>query len=260
MSKKSPLPYLDHFVFTKKTACMQRIGDLVRTGHRCYVRGMISLEKAGFLAAKFEAKFGIERTKLEASRGRKNGESSTRLFMLKAHAESSELEWILLHQPGDSLDTGEKWRDALQDRIELTGYELVRLVKPNEKNPVWTWRYSRTRHDELRNSIVQAIRTRRDDELRQLIYMIWRTPGFYGGREQVKKFKELILGEWKRSSRSGKPDIPDRLGYVRRIADKGARLSELRRAEAKDGSPRGLAEKSANLGIEKMSTPPTSAL
>jgi hypothetical protein len=226
----SPAPTAprDPFILTKKTVFMQRIADLVRTGHNHYVQGTIPLEKTGFLAAKFEQRFQIQRNKLEASRARKRGEHSARLLFWLPE-ESEQVHWILLFCPGSVIDQTEKWRYALSDRIQLTGYELVRLTKEGSDHPVWTWRYTRTRYDELRIAVVLAIRRNRDDELRQLIHTLWRSPGFAGIRAQVKKVGDLIRSDWKRARGKNEtmPEIPVRLGYVRRLPDVGMSLSEL---------------------------------
>jgi hypothetical protein len=198
------------------------------------VQGVIPLAKAGFLAGKFEQRFQVERNKLEASRARKRGEHSARLLFWLPD-DSDQVHWILLYCPGVAIDDTEKWRQAIADRIQLTGYELVRLTKPGADHPVWTWRYTRTRHDDLREAVVQAIRRRRDDELRQLIHTLWRSPGFAGVRVQVKKFKEIIKNEWKRSRKKGEemPEIPAHLGYVRRLPDVGKRLLELQKQKGR---------------------------
>jgi hypothetical protein len=219
------------FILAKKTVFMQRIADLVRNGHNLYVQGVIPIEKAGFLAAKFEQRFQVERNKLEASRARKRGEHSARLlFWLQDDAE--QVHWILLYCPGSVIDETEKWRNALSDRIQLTGYELVRLTREGADHPAWTWRYTRTRYEELREAVVQAIRRKRDDELRQLIHTLWRSPGFAGIRAQVKKVGDVIRAEWKRTRGKGDqmPEIPARLGYVRRLPDVGALWADLMKA------------------------------
>ena len=229
--KASATPFADPFVFTKKTVYMQRIADLIGTGHIQYVQGIVAIEKAGFLAGKFDVRFDILQTKLQASRGRKAGKSSTRLLLLHPAAEATELQWVLLHFPSSTPDESEKWRNALQDRISVTGYELLRITKPEESRPVWTWRYSRCRQDDLRHAIIQCIRQNRDRDLEELIHTIWRSPGFAGIRDQVKKFGALIKHEWKRSRKSSEkmPDIPSRIGYLRRLKDVGMKLSTLRR-------------------------------
>ena len=169
-------PFADHFVFTKKAVYMQRIGDLVRSGHSSYVQGRVDIEKAGFLVGKFEGRYSISRTKLESSRARRAGKSSTRLLLLLQEGQG-DLDWVLLHVHGVKLDSSEKWRDAISDRVTVTGYELVRLTKPDEPRPVWTWRYTKSRHDELRNEIIACIRQRKDRDLVRLIETTWRTPG-----------------------------------------------------------------------------------
>ena len=241
MKESAPTGFVDHFVFSKKSPFMQRIGDLVRTGHLSYVQGQISVEKAGFLARKFADRYAILRTKLQASRARQSGSSTTRLLFLRQDGRD-ELHWVLLHVQGTESDSHEKWRDAIVDRITLTGYELVRLTKPEEPKPVWTWRYTRKRHDELRQEFIACIRQRRDRDLERLIMTTWRTPGFHGAREQVKKLKELICAEWKRNRGNEKlPEIPDRIGYVRRLPDVGLKLSTLRRNMLAEGIGRSIA-------------------
>jgi len=216
------------FIITKKTVFMQRIADLVRSGHSMYVQGVIPIEKAGFLAAKFESRYQVERSRLEASRARKRGEHSARLLFWLPD-DSGQVHWILLYCAGSVIDESEKWRHAISDRINITGYELVRLTKAGVDHPVWTWRYTSTRYDELREAVVQAIRRKRDDELRQLIYTLWRSPGFSGIRSQVKKIGEVIRSEWKRTRAANEtmPEIPAHLGYVRRLPDVGKRWSDL---------------------------------
>lgn len=208
---------------------MQRIADIVRTGHRNYVMGSIPASKAQALECKFQDRHNVRRNKLEASRARKSGLATNRLLYWWPGKGSDQFIWILLHQDGSVSDSTERWRDATKDRIVLTGYELVRITKPAEPKPVWTWRYSRVRHDELRQQIINAIRTRHDAELQNLINSIWRTPGFAGARDQVKKFKTLITSEWQRSRRKSEPapTLPGHIGYVRRIEDKGLWCVEL---------------------------------
>lgn len=221
---------LDWFVLTKKTTLMQRLADLVRTGHTMYVEGQIPAEKAHFFAAKLDALYLVGQNKLQASRHRKIGNASFRLLMLATEG-NAQVHWFLLKTDGKAPAEAarEKWRNALEDRINLTGYELVRQTKPGLAKPAYTWRYTRDRAQELREAILHAIRAKRDDELRQLIHSIYKTPGFSGARDQVKKMADLIKDEWKRSRRKDEPmpEIPVRLGYVRRLPDVGLKLSEL---------------------------------
>lgn len=230
----SSAPYIDWFVLTKKTVLMQRLADLARTGHHHYLRGEISQSRAGYFAAKMNEQFQVGLSRMEQSRLRKRGSASFRLLMLRQEG-NPKLSWFLLRTDGKLPAPAEveKWKNLLEDRVRLTNYELVRLTRAGAKAPSWTWRYERDFEQSVRESIVHAIRTKRDDELRQLIFTLWRTPGFSAARSQVKKFKSLIVGEWRRSRGSEPmPEIPDRLGYVRRLPDVGKKLSQLRSKES----------------------------
>ena len=221
---------LDWFVFTKKSPLMQRLADLVRTGHVHYVEGTIPTEKAAGLAGKLDDLYRVGQDKLQASRQRKTGAASFRLLMLATDGEDL-IRWYLLRTEGTIPPAGqrEKWRNALSDRINLTGYELIRQTRQGQSAPAYTWRYTRQRADDLRDALLRAIRSKRDDELRQIIHSIFRTPGFAAARDQVKKMVDLIKDEWKRSRKKDEPlpEIPARLGYVRRLPDVGLRISEI---------------------------------
>jgi hypothetical protein len=228
MSEKIP----ELFVFTKKTVFMQRIADLVRTDHVYYVSGEIPLQKLDSLYKKFAKFYNCHFDKLKASRYRKQGFASSR-FLAYVSENSDMAHWVLLvsHGAFEFAELGklEKWRNALKDRIEVTGYELVRLTKTTESKPVWTWRYIKSREQELRDAIVSAIRHRQELSLNQLINTVWRSPGFAGVREQVKKMGNLIREEWKRSRAKTEPlpEIPQRIGYVQRLPDKGKYIKTL---------------------------------
>lgn len=226
------MPAPDVFVFTKKAPFMQRVADLVRNGHTRYVQGEVPISKAAALHAKFSRLYDCHLGKLEASRRRKAGFATSRLLLLWQEG-ADRLSWLLLATEGrfeSGADKLEAWRDALTDRISLTGYELVRLTKPQEPRPVWTWRYTKARQEELRLALISAIRRKDGRSLDQLIHSIWRSPGFAGVRDQIKKFGDLIRSEWKRARKEGEPlpDIPARIGYVQRLPDKGMSLSKLK--------------------------------
>lgn len=220
---------IDQFVHIHKKSFFQRLSDQVRTGHSRYVSGSIPIERATSLSMKFQARFQTDIDKYAASRRRKSGQATSRLLMYLPAADADELFWILLQCPSAEPDSSERWRDALADRIVFTGYELVRLTKPQEKHPTWTWRYTKEREAELRDEIIRCIRSRQDRALEHLIHTIYRTPGFAGARTQVKKMADLIRKEWKtrRKSSDIMPAIPERLGYLQRVADHGIKLSKL---------------------------------
>lgn len=232
---------IDPFVFTKKTVLMQRLADLVRLGHTRYVCGQTTLEKAPRLAEKFTRLYDVNGEKTAASRARKAGRATARLLFWQVEGEL--VAWFLLATDGE-LAVGndlERWADptAKGSRITLTGYELVQVTKPGTKRPAWTWRYTRQQHDGLRDRVIHAIRTRNDAELKRLIRAIWTTPGFSAARDQAKKFRDLIEGEWGRSRGAAEamPEIPQRMGYVRRLKDVGKPASALLREIRAEKAP-----------------------
>jgi hypothetical protein len=132
------------------------------------------------------------------------------------------LHWILLvHATPDQLPKTEKWRNALTERVELTGYELLRETKKDAPKPVWTWRYRPDRYADLRDSMIAAIRSKRDQDVKLLILTIWGTMGFSGSRHQAKQLLKLLKTEWEQKRKGeNMPELPKAIGYVRRQADK----------------------------------------
>lgn len=207
---------------------MQRIADKVRGGYALYIQGQCPLEKAPYLAQKFAARYPIHVSRSTQQRRRQSDQNRYH-WMAYFEPDSRLVHWVLLLSPCSTPDASDAWKCADADRIKLTGYELVRLTRVGSPKPAWSWRYVRDRHDELRNAIVNAIRGRRDIELQQLTHSIWRSPGFSGVREQVKKMRILITNEWQRSRSKAEvmPEIPKLIGYVRRLPDVGEPWSEL---------------------------------
>jgi hypothetical protein len=227
---------IDPAVFISRPAFMQRVADLVRTGHDSYIQGTVQLDKSSALFDKFDRQYDVSLDRVQAHRHRATGQASARLLFLNRlfpdENKKHEILWILLKTAGETspaADNREKWRNAKEDRIEIDSMELIRVSKAGRKNPVFTWRITKDKIVYFRNIIVLAIRNKRDDVLRQIILQLWSYPGFSGNREQIKKLSDLIKSEWKRSRTTCEkmPEIPARLGYIRRIKDKTSRVSEL---------------------------------
>ena len=247
MAKK---PRFDPFVFTTRAPWMQRTCDLVRSGHHLYLQGEIPLERAAYLAEKFERLYDVGLDRLQASRARKDGAASARLLFLSL-PDKNNLAWLLLRTEGQlspaAAEVREKWRDAYEDRIKYDRFEMVRLPRAGQIKPAYTWRYTRNAYDTIRDSIVYAISSKHDEQLKVLIGGIFHSPGFAGIRSQVIKLVDLIKSDWKRARKAGSPmpTIPEHLGYVRRIADKGKRVSMLIKENQKP------ADKEVELAPEK---------
>jgi hypothetical protein len=182
------------FIFNKKGPWMQRISDLICTGHIFYISGQVEIGKVKSLADKFAKNYETGLSKMEQSRKRKNGFASFR-FLAWQEDKNEIVHWVLCRTDGIIPEVGnkEKWQDATgKSRLNISGgYELVRLTKPNEPKPTWTWRYNKNHYESLRENVLRVIRNRRDDLLKQLIHEIWRTPGFAGARMQVKAYTRV---------------------------------------------------------------------
>jgi hypothetical protein len=232
------------FVFTKKTVYMQRIGDAVSKGATRYIQGVVPIGKAGVLASKFDKPYFCGLTPLQAFHARKKGLATGKLYFWQEDTKGNTLHWILLVTDGEfkeGFGYDEKWSDPKMDkqRIVITNYHLVRVVTTYDTKPRWTWRYTRASYDALGQNIIEIIRTKRDEKLKEIITQLWRSPGFSGIREQVKILQKLIVTEWKRGRRENEviPTIPAHLGYVRKLPDKGVKLRAIKIAKAKADKP-----------------------
>lgn len=219
------------FVFFSKAAFMQRISDVVRTGHNFYFMGELPIEKVAGFYSKMSAFYLIDEGKHIASRKRKAGFASFRLFLARFNAEDPNITFIMLRTDGDipALAKKENWRDALVDKINLTGYELVRHTRNGASKPSWSWRYTKQQEIDLREAIVSAIRRKSDKDLSFLISQVAGTMGFAIARDQAKKICVLVQREWKRHRNITEkhPALPKRFGYVQRLPDVGRSLSDL---------------------------------
>jgi hypothetical protein len=216
------------WLFTKKTAFMQRIADRVRGSNVQYIQGQLPLSKVAFLVDKLAKRYPLNLLKLTQVRHRKAGLG---VYNWLGYFEETTglVHWLLLYEAGSTIDGTDEWRNPKLDPIKLTGYNLVRLTRKGTTEPAWSWRYTSKQHDSLRDALVTVIRGRRDLELQKLIHSIYRSPGFAGVREQVKKMGVLVKDEWKRSRSSAEvmPELPKQIGYVRRLEDVGNVWSEI---------------------------------
>lgn len=240
VSKARGQPASNPFIFTKKTVFMQRVSDLARAGHVKYFLGQTPLEKVAFKVIALADRYPVNLRKAAALEARKSKKSIYR--WLGFFDEKTRLVyWVVMAWPGGDFDTQEKWSDALQDRLKVTGYELVRKTRAGAKTPSWTWQYTSTRMTEIREELIDSIRLRQDVLVTQRIHSLYRSPGFAGIRDQVKKVKQLIDSEWKRirATSEVRPNIPSVLGYVRRLPDVGLVWSELMKKGVEDGTSEG---------------------
>jgi hypothetical protein len=69
---------------------------------------------------------------------------------------------------------------------------------------------------------VLAIRSKRDQDVKRSLEVIWGSMGFAGSRSQAKALEKIFKEEWKRRRPGEKPpETPAGHGYLRRKADTG---------------------------------------
>jgi hypothetical protein len=218
------------FIYTKRTVWMQRVVDVVRAGAPHFITGKTPIDRVPSMLDKFGKRYVLNASRGIDSRARKSGEHVARWIGYTLEDDPERIVyWVLFYWPAkDGACKEEKWQTLPGDRIKHAGYELVRHTRAGAKAPAWTWRYTKDRYQQLRDDAVLAIRRRQDAIVRQIIHTLSRSPGFAGVREQVKAVYKLLRAEWKRSRGSETaPEIPTRIGYVRRLPDVGKLLSEL---------------------------------
>ena len=250
-------PY-DPLVLASKAALMQRLADYVRLGYRYWTSGEIPLDRANRLVDKFHRLYEVGRSRNQRCSAKRDGIANSVLLLYLPHtataaqhasgqepyadtprpyAESREpqresIRWFLLATEGDGLvHEQEKLRDAwsgsAQDRLQLTGYELVKLPRPGRAEPSWTWRMTKETYDAWRSRVIDTAR-RPGMDTTSLIELLYRSPGFAGIRSQVGKIAGLLRREWKRHRAEPFGGLP-RLGYAQRLPSRGTPLSRFTR-------------------------------
>ena len=210
----------DPHVLTHKTVLMQRLADHVRQGYHWHVSGSVPLDRAAAFIRKISTLYSLNIGKDERYRRKKAGLGNAQLLLWQPEPPSGPLAWWLLITDGDHpAHTLEKLRDAhgKNGRIQCTGYELVQLTRAGQVAPSWTWRMSKETYEAWRTRILQAVRARTDEKLRQSWQSLYRVPGFSGNRRQVGKLVALMRAEWARSRAEPFPMGRSRLGYIQRL-------------------------------------------
>lgn len=241
----------DLFIYSLKAPFLQSVIDAAKF-HSKYMTGFVELEKLQDLASKMARKYNLDLDKSVASRLRKTGAATCRMLVYKLpvsySVESDDMgipmpnslcQWIIFSSDGEHPlgDIGDTWRNHFTDRVQIFGgLELFRHTRPRAepkdgepapKNtaPSWSVRFESKHYDNLRNSLISAIKTHQDWKVESIVRDARKTPGFAGVREQLKKLMALIKGTWARHrGNSGMPELPTRFGYVRRIKSTKIRI------------------------------------
>ena len=197
---------------------MQRIQDYVRLGYCSYVAGEVPLKKAQDLVRKFVQYYRVDLNQNARNRAKRKGEGVA-TFLMYRQKNAELIHWILLVSKGEHPAYKlERLRDAIdkQQRIKLTGYELVRLTREGAEKPSWTWQMTSENYQGWRDRIINTVRTGDVDKVEKMLQTLYATPGFSGSRKQVKKLAQLYKNEWVRSRGKEKRPSLQRMYYLNR--------------------------------------------
>lgn len=265
----------DPVVLTRLSTYLQRIADHVRLGYCFWTSGEISADKAPAFVRKFDRLYSVARTRHQRAWARSKGEAGAVLLLYAPTANTppttdgdepttaaklppsgvacptsaqpaptadtqcpTTLLWILLVTPGEHLAHRlEGLRDAGTEagRIHVRDCELVRLPRPGQAKPAWTWRLTAAVYQGWRAHLIDIAR-RQPARLASEVQRLGKTPGFAGCRTQVKKLLQLAKAEHQRRMPGNAVLTVPRVWYVQRLASGTLRLSQLQRRYTKKTS------------------------
>ncbi len=128
---------MNPIIFTLRAVTMQRLADVVGHGYTHWCSGSISVMRCQKLVTKFELNYHVLDDRNVRARRKRSGLGNAQLVLW---LNQDQVHWWLLATSPDHGDhaahTSEKLHDALSrdGRIEIDGFELLRLPKPTTKN------------------------------------------------------------------------------------------------------------------------------
>lgn len=205
-------------VILHKTTLLQRLADLVRLGYDSWTAGTVPLHSASRLATKFADYYATNLSTDQRYRRKRDGRGNAQLLLWREYDTSPEVHWFLLVTAGDHpAHAHERLRDALSDRVMVTGYELVQQTRAGQAKPAWTWRMTTDHYEAWRGSMVEVVRSHADRALTQIWQSLHRSPGFAPIRKQVRKVAALSRAEWRRTRSGPFPEPRIKVPYVSRL-------------------------------------------
>lgn len=217
-------------IFVSRTLTLQRLLDAVAHGYIMWCAGSIPALRCSQLLKKFNLNYQVFADRNERARRKRAGLGNAQMLLWLNH---DVIHWWLLVTPPSAGDhaahSTEQLRNALNqaNRIEIDGFELVRLPKKEQEKPSLTWRMTDHKYQGWRNSVIDTVRSRSNHSMHHLLYRLWSSPGFAGVRSQIGKISALYRSEVKRSGNKDAPLPPKRLSYVRRLKQDGITLSQM---------------------------------
>ena len=219
-------------IFIKTHIAMQAISDAVCRGQTYYVSGVTSVEKLPNALSVFDLKYGAFADRNERARRKRSGVGNVTAVLL-FDSKNNKVDWLLLTTPPKvarhTIHETDKLKDSLTSgqRIEINGFELVRLTKKGIEKPRWTWRMTKSIFQVWRDYVIVTVRSRSHHRMENMLYQLASSPGFGGIRDQAKDLIKLYKAEVKRAGVKEAPQsrIPR---YNRRIRHDAVTVQQLR--------------------------------
>jgi len=164
-----------------KTAALCRILDSVPKGYQRYTFGTVNAAKAGALANKFHALYGIGCSPAQRLT-RKSKALANAIFVMYWPEGADEVHWMLLATVGTGLESEKLRLVDEKPRLSWLGYELVRYSAQGRTS--WTWRRPREEMAELYALVAHQANAKHLTALEETLVRIARQPGFSGVRAQ----------------------------------------------------------------------------
>lgn len=222
-------PRTDVVVLDFKTQFMQRAQRLVGAGYHWWCTGTVGPDRARALIRKFKDLYLIDLDH-NARHARKRSKLGNAMLLLWQERRDGELTFVLVVTDGDHpARTLERLRDCRESgqRLNLTGYELVRQSRPGSSRAAWTWRMTESTYKAWRDRIRGCVRRADLERMRQAWHSIHKSPGFGGVRRQVRQLVRLFRAEWKRSQAGPFPMRAERHRYVQLLPMTGRLLRDV---------------------------------
>lgn len=229
-------------VIEQRPLLMQRLLDAVCHGYVMWTHGTVPLGKAVYFATKMAAVYAVDLDRHQRARCKRLHIGCARLILFRRQTDPNAIYWWLMVTPPESgshpAHAAEQLKNALvtRERLEIDGYEMVRLTRPSQTSysptgnackPAWTWRMTDRKYHSWRDTIISEIRSSGQAmSVRELMQsLFFGSPGFRGVRSQIGKLAALYRNEWRRRRPSEAIEpLPKSLGYVRRLKSEGVRL------------------------------------
>jgi hypothetical protein len=194
-----------------QTAFMQHLQRLVSTGHVYWCADVIPQDRLPAFAEKWSS-FGLAADIPARAYRKRSGKASVHLCLAPMSFDDQDkvLWWMLSTEGAQGLGNSDRVPGRVKDcrlaeaRIVFGHYELLQLPRSasaEKSGPVsWTWRLSASRYREWEALLVERIKARDTDGLKEAAACLVAMPMFAGVREQVKRLfdeRDKVAGKFK---------------------------------------------------------------